>query len=186
MKRAFITGVTGQDGSYLAELLLEKGYEVFGLVRMSAANNRARIENILDNPNFHILYGDMLDETSIFRAVKEANPDEIYNLAAQSHVGLSPNFSEYTTNVNALGFQRLINVIYTLNLQDKVKIYQALTSDIFGNTDEDSVKFALSIFREIKDSTDPAIFLGGSERFNSDTIFNLIYDSIEGYDPDMP
>ena len=137
MKRAFITGVTGQDGSYLAEMLLEKGYEVFGLVRMSSANNRARIENILNHENFHVLYGDMLDETSLFRAIQEANPDEIYNLAAQSHVGLSSNFSEYTTNVNALGFQRLINVVYTLNLQNKVRIYQALTSDIFGNTDED-------------------------------------------------
>ena len=137
MKKAFITGVTGQDGSYLAEMLLEKGYEVFGLIRMSSTNSIARIENVLNHPHFHVLYGDMLDETSLFRAVKEANPDEIYNLAAQSHVGLSPNFSEYTTNVNALGVQRLINVVYSLNLQDKVKIYQALTSDIFGNTEED-------------------------------------------------
>lgn len=137
MKRAFITGVTGQDGSYLAELLLDKGYEVYGLVRMSSVNNKERISHLLNNGKFHILFGDMTDEASIYSAVKTAQPDEIYNLAAQSHVGLSTNFSEYTTNVNALGFLRLINVIYSLELQNKVKVYQALTSDIFGNVDDD-------------------------------------------------
>lgn len=137
MKKAFITGVTGQDGSYLSELLLEKGYKVFGLVRMSSANNKARISHLLNNENFHILYGDMTDEASLYKAVKESNPDEIYNLAAQSHVGLSTNFSEYTTNVNALGFLRLLNVINSLGIQNKVKVYQALTSDIFGNVEDE-------------------------------------------------
>lgn len=136
MKRSLITGITGQDGSYLAELLLDKGYEVFGLVRMSSVNNKKRISHVLNNKNLHILYGDMTDETSLYQALKKSNPDEIYNLAAQSHVGLSSEFSEYTTNVNALGVLRLINVLYSLGLQNKVKIYQALTSDIFGNVEE--------------------------------------------------
>lgn len=136
MKKALITGVTGQDGSYLAELLLQKGYKVYGMVRMSSVNNLERIENILNNTNFHILYGDMIDEASLYHVVKTANPDEIYNLAAQSHVGLSANFSEYTTNVNALGVLRLINVVNALGLQNKIKIYQALTSDVFGNVED--------------------------------------------------
>lgn len=140
MKKALITGVTGQDGSYLAELLLQKNYEVYGMVRMSSVNNLDRIENILNNNNFHILYGDMTDETSLYRVVKDSNPDEIYNLAAQSHVGLSSNFSEYTTNVNALGVLRLINVINGLGLQNKIKMYQALTSDIFGNVEDNLLR----------------------------------------------
>ena len=137
MKSAFITGITGQDGSYLAELLLSKEYEVYGLVRISSVNNRERISHLLENSNFHILYGDLTDEASLYEAVKKSKPDEIYNLAAQSHVGLSTNFSEYTTNVNALGFLRLMNVIHSLDLQNKVKVYEALTSDIFGNVEED-------------------------------------------------
>lgn len=137
MKSAFITGITGQDGSYLAELLLSKKYEVYGLVRISSVNNRERISHLLENSNFHILYGDLTDEASLYEAVKKSKPDEIYNLAAQSHVGLSTNFSEYTTNVNALGFLRLMNVIHSLDLQNKVKVYEALTSDIFGNVEED-------------------------------------------------
>lgn len=137
MKRAFITGVTGQDGSYLAELLLSKNYEVFGLVRMSSVDSTSRLANIINNPNFHILFGDMTDEASLYNAIKTSNPDEIYNLAAQSHVGLSSNFSEYTANVNALGVLRLINVINSLEIQNKVKLYQALTSDIYGNIEDE-------------------------------------------------
>ncbi len=133
MKKAFITGVTGQDGSYLSELLLEKGYEVFGLVRMSSADNTKRLYNVINNDKFHIVYGDMTDEASLYRIISECNPDEIYNLAAQSHVGLSAKFSEYTANVNALGLLRIVNVIKSLKLEQKVKIYQASTSEIFGN-----------------------------------------------------
>lgn len=136
MKKALITGVSGQDGSYLSELLLSKGYEVFGMLRMSSCNNKSRIAHLLNNGNFHLLYGDMTDETSLYKVVQQANPDEIYNLAAQSHVGLSSDILEYTANVNALGVQRLISVIYLLGLQDKVKMYQALTSDIFGNVED--------------------------------------------------
>lgn len=136
MTKALITGVTGQDGSYLSEFLLKKGYEVYGLVRMSSLDSFSRINNIIENPKFHILYGDMTDESSLYNAVKDSSPNEIYNLAAQSHVGLSVNFSEYTADVNALGVLRLINVINNLGLQNKVKLYQALTSDIFGNIED--------------------------------------------------
>lgn len=136
MKKALITGVSGQDGSYLSELLLSKGYEVFGMLRMSSCNNKSRIAHLLTNGNFHLLYGDMTDETSLYKVVQQANPDEIYNLAAQSHVGLSSDILEYTANVNALGVQRLISVIYLLGLQDKIKMYQALTSDVFGNVED--------------------------------------------------
>lgn len=138
MKRALITGVTGQDGSYLAEFLIEKGYEVYGMIRMSSLDTFARLKKIISNPCFHVLYGDITDESSLYKVIKDSNPDEIYNLAAQSHVGLSSSFSEYTANVNALGVLRLINVINNLGIQNKVKIYQALTSDIFGNI-EDSI-----------------------------------------------
>ena len=136
MTKALITGVTGQDGSYLSEFLLKKGYEVYGLVRMSSLDSFSRLNNIIKNPKFHILYGDMTDESSLYNAVKDSSPNEIYNLAAQSHVGLSVNFSEYTADVNALGVLRLINVINNLGLQNKVKLYQALTSDIFGNIED--------------------------------------------------
>lgn len=136
MTKALITGVTGQDGSYLSEFLLKKGYEVYGLVRMSSLDSFSRLNNIIENPKFHILYGDMTDESSLYNAVKDSAPNEIYNLAAQSHVGLSVNFSEYTADVNALGVLRLINVINNLGLQNKVKLYQALTSDIFGNIED--------------------------------------------------
>lgn len=136
-KRALITGVTGQDGSYLAEFLLDKDYEVFGLVRASSVNNKERINHLLDNENFHVVYGDMTDESSLFKAVKQSVPDEIYNLAAQSSVGLAKHFSEYTTNINALGILKLINIVYDLEMQDKTRIYQALTSEIFDNDDSE-------------------------------------------------
>ena len=139
MKNALITGVTGQDGSYLAELLLDKGYNVYGLVRMSSVDNLFRIKHLLNNKKFKILYGDMTDEASLFKAVQESSPDEIYNLAAQSHVGLSSMFSEYTAQVNALGILRLINVIKSLKIENKVKLYHALTADIFGVCDEEEL-----------------------------------------------
>lgn len=133
VKRALITGVTGQDGSYLAEFLLNKGYDVYGLVRISSVNNMDRIKHIADDESFHIVYGDMTDAASLYEAVNKSLPDEIYNLAAQSNVRLSNKFSEYTTNVNALGILRLINIVRELNLQDSVRIYQAISSEIFDN-----------------------------------------------------
>ena len=129
MKTAFITGVTGQDGSYLAELLLNKGYKVFGLVRMSSIDNLSRISNILSNTNFKVLYGDMTDEASLYKAIQTSNPDEIYNLAAQSHVGLSANFSEYTTNVNALGPKGLHTFGTSVAVVDIVSVFPHINSE---------------------------------------------------------
>lgn len=132
-KKAFITGITGQDGSYLAELLLGKGYEVYGLVRYSSANNTKRIEHLLDS--IKLYYGDLTDGVNLIKPINEIRPDEIYNLAAQSHVGISNSTSEYTANTNGLGTLRLIEIVKELNLSAKTKIYQALTSDIFAGTD---------------------------------------------------
>lgn len=131
-KKAFITGITGQDGSYLAEFLLEKGYEVYGLVRYSSANNLKRIEHLLDS--IKLYYGDLTGGVNLIKPINEIQPDEIYNLAAQSHVGISNNSSEYTSNTNGLGTLRLIEIIKELGLADKTKFYQALTSDIFAGT----------------------------------------------------
>lgn len=130
MKTAFITGVTGQDGSYLAELLLSKGYEVHGLLRRNSDFTTSRIDSIFYNKNFKVHYGDMTDTSNLYKILVEINPDEIYNLAAQSHVGLSFKVPEYSSNVDGLGVLRLLNVILDLGL--KSKIYQASTSEMFG------------------------------------------------------
>src|SRR3989338_5009009 len=111
MKKALITGVTGQDGSYLAELLLEKGYMVFGLVRRSSNISRSRIEHLHEHPHFKLIYGDLGDSSSISRTVYETMPDEIYNLAAQSHVRISFDIPEYTGDVDALAVTRFLEII---------------------------------------------------------------------------
>ena len=138
-KIALITGVTGQDGSYLAEFLLKKNYKVFGIKRRSSSFNTERIDHIYDKPNldgiFNVFYGDLLDGTSLFNIIEETKPDEIYNLAAQSHVRTSFDVPEYTADVNALGTLRLLEAIRRLNIKKKIKFYQASTSEIFGNTD---------------------------------------------------
>ena len=131
-KKAFITGITGQDGSYLAELLLDKGYEVYGLIRYSSAENKKRISHILDK--IKLYHGDLTDGVNLIKPIREIQPDEVYNLAAQSHVGISNNSSEYTANTNGLGTLRLLEIIKELGLAGKTKFYQALTSDIFSNT----------------------------------------------------
>jgi GDPmannose 4,6-dehydratase len=136
-KRALITGVTGQDGSYLAELLLEKGYEVHGIKRRSSSLNTGRIDHIYEDPhtdsrNFHLHYGDMTDSTNLIRIVQTVRPDEIYNLAAQSHVQVSFETPEYTANADALGATRLLEAIRLLNLEEKVRFYQASTSEMYG------------------------------------------------------
>ena len=138
-KIALITGVTGQDGSYLAEFLLKKNYKVFGIKRRSSSFNTERIDHIYDKPKlsgiFNVFYGDLLDGTSLFNIIEETKPDEIYNLAAQSHVRTSFDVPEYTADVNALGTLRLLEAIRRLNIKKKIKFYQASTSEIFGNTD---------------------------------------------------
>jgi GDPmannose 4,6-dehydratase len=134
MKKAYITGITGQTGSYLAEILLEKGYEVHGMIRRSSSFNTSRIDGIFDNLNLH--YGDMTDSISIFNQIKEIQPDEIYNLAAQSHVKVSFEIPLYTADVDAMGTLRIIESVRTLGLDKKTKIYQASTSELYGLVQE--------------------------------------------------
>lgn len=141
MIRALIVGVTGQDGSYLAELLLEKGYEVHGIKRRASSFNTQRIDHIYedphsDNPSFFLHYGDLADSTNLTRILQEVQPDEVYNLGAQSHVAVSFESPEYTANINALGTLRLLEAIRFLGLEQKTKFYQASTSELFGKVQE--------------------------------------------------
>ena len=130
MKRALITGITGQDGSYLAELLLEKGYEVHGMVRRSSLINTHRIDHIFDDIRLH--YGDMTDSTSILNIFGKLRPDEVYNLAAQSHVKVSFELPEYTAMVDALGTMKVLEAIRVWDLEDQCRFYQASTSELYG------------------------------------------------------
>lgn len=142
MKRALITGITGQDGAYLAELLLSKGYEVHGIKRRSSSFNTARVDHLFQDRHatrecrFFLHYGDVTDATNIIRVVQEVQPDEIYNLAAQSHVAVSFETPEYTAQADALGTLRLLEAIRILGLTDTTKFYQASTSELFGNGPE--------------------------------------------------
>ena len=134
MKIALITGITGQDGSYLAELLLEKGYEVHGIVRRSSLINTHRIDHIYDSITLH--YGDLTDATNLVRVIKQVQPDEIYNLGAQSHVKVSFEMPEYTADVDALGTLRILEAVRLLGMEDRVRIYQASTSELYGLVQE--------------------------------------------------
>ena len=140
MKKAFITGVTGQDGSYLSELLLEKGYEVHGLVRRSSFFNRGRIEDIRQKTKasgqFQLHYGDMTDSTSLNKLIATIQPDEVYNLAAQSHVAVSFATPDYTAQVDGMGTLRLLDAINSLGLKNKTRFYQASTSELYGKVVE--------------------------------------------------
>jgi len=140
-KIALITGVTGQDGSYLAEFLLHKGYEVHGIKRRSSSFNTGRVDHIYQDPHtkelpFHLHYGDLTDSTNLIRIIQEVEPDEIYNLAAQSHVQVSFEAPEYTANSDALGVLRLLEAIRITGLTQKIKFYQASTSELFGKVQE--------------------------------------------------
>ncbi|EOL3424530.1 GDP-mannose 4,6-dehydratase, partial [Escherichia coli] len=133
-KVALITGVTGQDGSYLAEFLLDKGYEVHGIKRRASSFNTERIDHIYQdphgsNPNFHLHYGDLTDSSNLTRILKEVQPDEVYNLAAMSHVAVSFESPEYTADVDAIGTLRLLEAIRFLGLENKTRFYQASTSE---------------------------------------------------------
>jgi len=137
MKKALITGVTGQDGSYLAELLLEKGYEVHGIKRRASLFNTRRIDHIyqdphVDNQRFILHYGDLADSSNLTRIVEQVEPDEVYNLGAQSHVGVSFEMPEYTADVGGMGALRLLEAIRLLGLGDKTRFYQASTSELYG------------------------------------------------------
>jgi len=140
-KRALITGITGQDGAYLAEFLLQKGYEVHGIKRRASLFNTNRVDHLYKDPheedvNFFLHYGDMTDSTNLIRIIQEVQPDEIYNLAAQSHVRVSFETPEYTANADALGTLRLLEAIRILKMEDKVKFYQASTSELYGKVQE--------------------------------------------------
>ena len=141
MKRALITGVTGQDGSYLAELLLSKDYEVHGIKRRASSFNTERIDHIyqeqhLDNKKFFLHYGDLTDSSNLIRIIQQIQPDEIYNLGAQSHVQVSFEVPEYTANSDALGTLRLLEAVRLLGLERKTKFYQASTSELYGKAQE--------------------------------------------------
>ena len=141
MKKALITGITGQDGSYLCEFLLEKGYEVHGIKRRSSSFNTSRIDHIYQdphtlNPKLILHYGDLTDSTNIISIIGKIEPDEIYNLGAQSHVAVSFESPEYTANSDALGVLRILEAVKLLNLTQKTKIYQASTSELYGLVQE--------------------------------------------------
>lgn len=136
MKKALITGITGQDGSYLAEFLLKKGYEVHGLVRRSSLEQKLRINHLYKDPhtksNFKVHYGDITDSMNVTRLIQQIEPDEIYNLAAQSHVRVSFEIPEYTANADGLGTMRVLEAVRILGLEQKTKVYQASTSELYG------------------------------------------------------
>ena len=141
MKKALITGITGQDGSYLAELLLEKGYQVHGIKRRASSFNTQRIDHIyqdphIENQNFVLHYGDLTDSSNLTRILQEVQPDEVYNLGAQSHVAVSFEAPEYTADVDALGTLRLLEAIRLLGLEKKTRFYQASTSELYGLVQE--------------------------------------------------
>lgn len=136
MKKALITGITGQDGSYLAEFLLEKGYEVHGVVRRASFHNTERIDHLLGNECVRLHEGDLSDSCSIIRLVNEVQPDEIYNLAAQSHVQVSFDVPEYSGDVDAIGVLRVLEAVRILGLIKKTRIYQASTSELYGKIEE--------------------------------------------------
>ena len=136
MIKALITGVNGQDGSYLSEFLLEKGYKVYGMVRRSSVDKKDRIEHLMANPNFMLRYGDMTDSLSLVKIIGEIKPNEIYNLAAQSHVQVSFDVPEYTADADAVGTLRVLETVRSLGLEKYTKVYQASTSELFGKVQE--------------------------------------------------
>jgi len=141
MKTALITGITGQDGAYLAEFLLDKGYDVHGIKRRSSSFNTDRIDHLYQDPHekdvrFHLHYGDLTDSTNLVRILQEVKPDEIYNLGAQSHVQVSFEVPEYTADTDGLGTLRLLEAIRILGMEKKVRLYQASTSELFGKVQE--------------------------------------------------
>lgn len=136
MKKALITGVTGQDGSYLSEFLLEKGYDVHGIIRRSSVDFHERITHLEEHPNFHLHYGDLADSMSLLKTISSVRPDEIYNLAAQSHVQVSFDVPEFTADVDATGVLRVLEAVRICGLADTCRIYQASTSELYGKVEE--------------------------------------------------
>ena len=135
-KSALITGITGQDGSYLAEFLLDKGYTTHGIKRRSSSFNTERIDHLISNPDFELHYGDLTDTSNLTRLIRNIEPDEVYNLGAQSHVAVSFHSPEYTSDVDALGALRLLEAIRFLEREQKTRFYQASTSELYGLVQE--------------------------------------------------
>ena len=153
-KKALITGITGQDGSYLAELLLEKNYEVHGIKRRASNFNTQRIDHLYQDPhnnelNLILHYGDLTDSSNIIRIIEKICPDEIYNLGAQSHVAVSFESPEYTANCDGLGALRILDAVRLLNLEKTTKIYQASTSELYGYTQETPQKETTPFTQEV-------------------------------------
>ena len=136
MKKALITGITGQDGSYLAEFLLEKGYEVHGITRRASISNTARIDHLIEKKAITLHDGDLSDSSSLIRIIGLVQPDEIYNLAAQSHVQVSFDVPEYSGDIDAIGVLRILEAVRILGLTEKTRIYQASTSELYGKVEE--------------------------------------------------
>ncbi len=136
MKKAIITGVTGQDGSYLSEFLIEKGYDVHGIIRRSSVDFRERISHLEGHPQFHLHYGDLSDSLSLVKVISAVKPDEIYNLAAQSHVQVSFDSPEFTADIDATGVLRVLEAVRIAGLSDTCRIYQASTSELYGKVEE--------------------------------------------------
>lgn len=136
MKKALITGVTGQDGSYLSDFLIEKGYDVHGMIRRSSVDYRERIAHLEGRPQFHLHYGDMCDTSSLVKVIGMVHPDEIYNLAAQSHVQVSFDSPEYTADIDAIGILRVLEAVRITGLSQTCRVYQASTSELYGNVEE--------------------------------------------------
>lgn len=134
--KALIIGINGQDGSFMAELLIKKDYEVYGMIRRSSINNLERLKNIKDNKKLKLLYGDLTDSLSILNIIKNVQPDEIYNFGAQSDVKVSFDVPEYTADVDGIGVLRILEAVHILHLEKKCKIYQSSTSELYGNTKE--------------------------------------------------
>lgn len=136
MKKALITGVTGQDGSYLSEFLMEKGYDVHGIIRRSSVDYRERIAHLEGKERFHLHYGDLSDTSSLVKVIGTVRPDEIYNLAAQSHVQVSFDSPEYTADIDATGVLRILEAVRICGLAGSCRIYQASTSELYGKVEE--------------------------------------------------
>lgn len=162
MKKALITGITGQDGSYLAELLLEKGYEVHGIIRRASVSTTARIDHIMDKITIH--EGDLSDSSSIIRIVLQVKPDEIYNLAAQSHVQVSFDAAEYTGDVDDLGVLRILEAVHIAGLEKTCRIYQASTSELYGKVEEcpqsETIHIAHEAFQFIRENKNCLVLIG--------------------------
>ena len=155
VKKAIITGITGQDGSYLAELLLSKGYEVHGIKRRASSFNTDRINHLYQDPHeenqrLKLHYGDLTDSTNLLRIIQEVQPEEIYNLGAQSHVAVSFESPEYTANSDALGALRILEAVKILGLTQKTRIYQASTSELFGLVQETPQRETTPFTREAR------------------------------------